>query len=148
MKKMETDGEVEVRNVLHFGSLNNMMMSVFGKWYDPEDGDGVELEGLVREGYELLGMFNWSDHFPVLGWLDLQGVRKRNKELVARVYVFVGKVVEEHRMMKREVMNHHHQDSDSHHFLDVLLHLEKENRLCDSDLIAILWVNILCSFSL
>ena len=75
------NGEVEVRKVLHFGSLNNVMMSVFGKSYEFGSGsggkDGSELEGLVSEGYELLGVFNWSDHCPLLGLLDLQGVRKR-----------------------------------------------------------------------
>jgi hypothetical protein len=55
------NGEVEVRKVLHFGSLNNVMMSVFGKSYEFGSGsggkDGSELEGLVSEGYELLGVF-------------------------------------------------------------------------------------------
>ena len=73
---MGRDGVVEVRKVLHFGSLNNVMKSVFGRSYVfGEGGDGCELEGLVSEGYHLLGVFNWSDHFPLLGWLDLQGVR-------------------------------------------------------------------------
>ncbi|CAL5439971.1 unnamed protein product [Camellia sinensis] len=39
------------------------MMSVFGRSYDFNGCDGSELEGLVSEGYELLGIFNWSDHF-------------------------------------------------------------------------------------
>uniref|UniRef100_A0A2N9EXQ7 Uncharacterized protein n=1 Tax=Fagus sylvatica TaxID=28930 RepID=A0A2N9EXQ7_FAGSY len=47
------NGEVEVRKVLHFGSLNNIMMSVFGKSYEFGSGsggkDGSELDGLVVE---------------------------------------------------------------------------------------------------
>ncbi|MCD9639514.1 hypothetical protein HAX54_024096 [Datura stramonium] len=31
---METDGHVMVKRVLHFGSLNNVMRTVFGKSYD------------------------------------------------------------------------------------------------------------------
>ena len=31
---MEKKGEVKVEKVLHFGSLNNVMMSVFGRSYD------------------------------------------------------------------------------------------------------------------
>ncbi|XP_047974586.1 cytochrome P450 78A5-like [Salvia hispanica] len=122
------NGGVEVRSVLHFGALKNVMMSVFGKWDD--GGDVMELEGLVREGYEVLGVFNWSDHFPVLGWMDLQGVRRRSRDLGERVGVFVGKIVEEHRVIKREDHNQC--------FLDVLLGME-ENRLDDSDMIALLW---------
>ncbi|KAE9453841.1 hypothetical protein C3L33_14205, partial [Rhododendron williamsianum] len=67
---MSGSGVVEVKRVLHFGSLNNVMMSVFGKCYDFSEkmGDGFELEGLVSEG-----------------------------DLVGRVNVFVGKIIEEHR---------------------------------------------------
>ncbi|KAH7857668.1 hypothetical protein Vadar_015216 [Vaccinium darrowii] len=135
---MSRDGFVEVKRVLHFGSLNNVMMSVFGKCYDFHGGnEGLELEGLVSEGYELLGVFNWSDHFPLLGWLDLQGVRKRCRDLVGRVNVFVGKIIEEHRVIKRRgggVL-----DEGKGDFVDVLLDLENENKLSDSDMVAVLW---------
>ncbi|KAI3454796.1 hypothetical protein Pfo_011459 [Paulownia fortunei] len=144
MLKMEKNGEVKVKNMFHFGSLNNVMMSAFGKCYDfsGANGDGLELEGLVKEGNELLGIFNWSDHFPVLGWLDLQGVRKRSKELVSRVNVFVGKIIEEHRLRRAGENGGVEADGDQHSdhdFVDVLLDLEKENRLSDSDMIAVLW---------
>lgn len=136
---METDGHVKVKRVLHFGSLNNVMKTVFGKTYDFHEEDGRELEYLVSEGYELLGIFNWSDHFPLLGWLDLQGVRRRCKELVARVNTFVGKIIEEHRL-NRVINAGNAADEDFHDFVDVLLDLEKENKLSDSDMIAVLWV--------
>lgn len=63
---MEKKGEVKVEKVLHFGSLNNVMLSVFARSYDFGEGvsgDMVGLESLVSEVYELLGIFNWSDHF-------------------------------------------------------------------------------------
>ncbi|KAK6921019.1 Cytochrome P450 [Dillenia turbinata] len=136
-------GEFEVKSILHFGSLNNVMMSVFGKCYDFESVDGVELESLVSEGYELLGIFNWSDHFPILGWFDLQGVRKRCRKLVSRVNVFVGKIIEEHRVNKLEnngVVLEGRCEGRCGDFVDVLLGLEGEERLSDSDMIAVLWV--------
>lgn len=135
---METEGRVRVKRVLHFGSLNNVMRTVFGKSYNFNEQDGLELEYLVGEGYELLGVFNWSDHFPLLGWLDLQGVRRRCKELVARVNIFVGKIIEEHRL-KRAKNIENAADEGFHDFVDVLLDLEKENKLSDSDMIAVLW---------
>ncbi|KAK5783183.1 hypothetical protein PVK06_037691 [Gossypium arboreum] len=47
---MEAKGEVLTRRVLHFGSLNNVMATVFGKKYDFEKArEGLELEGLVSE---------------------------------------------------------------------------------------------------
>lgn len=67
----ERNGEVlEIRKVLHFGSLDNVMKRVFGRSYEFGDESKVgvcELEGLVSERYELLGIFNWSDHFSYFG---------------------------------------------------------------------------------
>ncbi|KAL8250536.1 hypothetical protein R6Q59_034229 [Mikania micrantha] len=136
---MEQSGVVEVKKILHFGSLNNVMMSVFGRSYDDfgeNGGDGYELEKLVGEGYELLGIFNWSDHFPVVSWFDLQGVRKRCRNLVSRVNVFVGDIIKQHREMRSSGGATTVYDGD---FVDVLLDLESENKFTDADIIAVLW---------
>ncbi|PSR96595.1 Cytochrome P450 78A5 like [Actinidia chinensis var. chinensis] len=133
---MEKNGVVEIKRVLHLGSLNNVMMSAFGRSYDFKSLDGCELEHLVSEGYELLGIFNWVDHFPLLGWLDLQGVRRRCRELVSRVNMFVGEIIEVHRVTRAESGGVEGDDGD---FVDVLLDLESENKLSDSDMIAVLW---------
>ncbi|KAJ7953928.1 Cytochrome P450 [Quillaja saponaria] len=138
---MAMNGQFEVKKVLHFGSLNNVMMTVFGRSYEfKEYGDGVELENLVSQGYELLGIFNWSDHFPLLGWLDFQGVRKRCRSLVSKINVFVGNIIEEHKLMKRVAGDHSNERNIIvGDFVDVLLDLEKEDKLSDSDMIAVLW---------
>ena len=141
---MAENGEVEVKKVLHFGSLNNVMMTVFGRSYDfKEGGDGFELEKMVSEGYDLLGSFNWSDHFPLLGFLDLQGVRKRCRRLVSKVNVFVGKIIEEHRA--KMAAGDGVSGNGVGDFVHVLLDLEKEDKLTDSDMIAVLWVSLLSS---
>ncbi|CAH8382456.1 unnamed protein product [Eruca vesicaria subsp. sativa] len=129
-------GEVEVKKVIHFGSLNNVMTTVFGESYDFDEvnGDGCFLERLVSEGYELLGIFNWSDHFGVLRWFDFQGVRKRSKALVSEVNTFVGRIIENHKMKTSNNLNGEEND-----FVDVLLGLQKEEKLSDSDMIAVLW---------
>ncbi|KAE8710170.1 Cytochrome P450 78A5 [Hibiscus syriacus] len=133
---MESKGEVLVKKVLHFGSLNNVMSTVFGKSYEFEKtNEGFELEELVSEGYELLGIFNWSDHFPLLYWIDLQGVRRRCRNLVSKVNVFVGRIIEEHRL-ERVDGDDGSKDGD---FVDVLLDLEKHEQLGESDMIAVLW---------
>lgn len=136
---MVKHGEVEVKRVIHFGSLNNVMMSVFGKKYEFCSSEGVVLEELVREGYELLGVFNWSDHFPILGWFDVQGVRKRCRDLVCKVNVFVGEIIKEHRVKRRGNYGNFDEEGVGD-FVDVLLDLENENKLSDSDMIAVLWV--------
>ncbi|KAK6921892.1 Cytochrome P450, partial [Dillenia turbinata] len=141
---METQECAEIKEVLRFGSWNNVMKTVFGKCYEfgqngnGNDVDGVEFEKLVREGYDLLGVFNWSDHFPLLGLLDLQGVRKRCRRLVSKVNVFIGKIIEEHKVKRAGGVFGKESDSDED-FVDVLLGLEKEYNLSDSDMIAVLW---------
>lgn len=136
---MKENGVVEIKKILHFASLNNVMMSVFGKSYDDFDfnGEGYELEKLVSEGYELLGIFNWSDHFPIVSWFDFQGVRKRCRDLVSKVNVFVEEIIKQHRE-KRSVGGVDTAVSDGD-FVDVLLDLESENKFNDADMIAVLW---------
>ncbi|XP_076904038.1 cytochrome P450 78A5-like [Bidens hawaiensis] len=139
VSNMEENGIVEVKKILHFGSLNNVMMSVFGKSYDDfgeHGGDGYELEKLVSEGYELLGIFNWSDHFPIVSWFDLQGVRKRCRNLVSKVNVFVEEIIMQHREKRSRGGATSVYEGD---FVDVLLDLELENKFSDADMIAVLW---------
>ncbi|XP_020593293.1 cytochrome P450 78A5-like [Phalaenopsis equestris] len=135
-RMMEKNGVVEVRRMLHFGSLNNVMLSVFGRKYDFAKDEGLELELMVKEGYELLGVFNWGDHLPLLGWLDLQGVRRRCRALVAKVNVFVKRIIEEH---KRRANDAGIDEGEREDFVDVLLSLEEKDRLSDSDMVAVLW---------
>ncbi|CAK7329104.1 unnamed protein product [Dovyalis caffra] len=120
-------------------------MREFGRSYELGDEsrvDACELEGLVSEGYQLLGIFNWSDHFPLLAWLDSQGVRRRCRNLAAKVNVFVEKIIDERKMKRVENGKNGDsiRDGSSGDFVDVLLDLQKENKLSDSDMIAVLWV--------
>ncbi|RLN38578.1 cytochrome P450 78A5-like [Panicum miliaceum] len=125
---------VVMRRVLHAASLDHVMATVFGARYDPASPEGVELEEMVKEGYDLLGLFNWGDHLPLLKWLDMQGVRRRCRSLVSRVNVFVARIIEEHRQKKSGANGEPAGD-----FVDVLLGLEGEEKLSDSDMIAVLW---------
>lgn len=139
---MASYGEVHIKRILHFGSLNNVMSSVFGKTYDFNDGSIVnsKLEHLVSEGYELLGIFNWSDHFPGMRWLDLQGVRRRCRSLVGKVNVFVGNIIEEHKSKRSLRDNKEEEGTNDDDFVDVLLGMQGNIKLSDSDMIAVLWV--------
>eukprot|EP01018_Ginkgo_biloba_P020070 Gb_24509 [translate_table: standard] len=127
-------GSVRIREVLQRASLNNIMGCVFGGSYKfgCGDKDAEELVSMVKEGYELLGTFNWADHLPVLRFLDLQRIRKRCSKLVPRVHAFVQHIIEEHRAnpVGDKV------DSD---FVDVLLSLQGNDKLNDSDMVAVLW---------
>ncbi|MCE0481890.1 hypothetical protein HAX54_040070 [Datura stramonium] len=124
---------IRVRDALKLASLNNMMCSVFGRKYslDSCNSETEELRKLVDEGYELLGILNWSDHLPWLAEFDPQKIRLRCSRLVPKVNRFVSRIINEHRAQS---------DSDVHpDFVHVLLSLQGSERLSDSDMIAVLW---------
>ncbi|KAJ8529323.1 hypothetical protein K7X08_036158 [Anisodus acutangulus] len=123
---------IRVRDALKLASLNNMMCSVFGRKYslDSSNAETEELGKLVDEGYELLGMLNWSDHLPWLAEFDPQKIRLRCSRLVPKVNRFVSRIINEHRAQSGDV----HPD-----FVYVLLSLQGSERLSDSDMIAVLW---------
>jgi hypothetical protein len=136
---MARHGEVSLRRVLHAASLNHIMATVFGRRYDLASTEGALLDDMVTEGYDLLGTFNWADHLPLIKFLDLQGVRRRCNRLVQKVEVFVGNIIQEHRARRT---NGGVDDNEfMADFVDVLLDLEGEDKLSDSDMIAVLWVN-------
>jgi hypothetical protein len=132
----------EVRRVLRRGSLHNVMWSVFGRRYDleldpaKESPETRELRSLVDEGYDLLGQLNWSDHLPWLARFDLQSTRSRCDRLVPLVNRFVGGIIDEHRA-RNDLRSAPPAVMD---FTDVLLSLPADDRLTDSDMIAVLWV--------
>jgi hypothetical protein len=143
---MARHGKVSLKRVLHVASLNHIMATVFGKHYDMDSQEGVLLDEMVTEGYNLLGKFNWADHLPLIKHLDLQGVRRRCNRLVQQVEVFVGNIIQEHRARRA---NGGVDDEYMGDFVDVLLDLEGEEKLSESDMIAVLWVrsiefNLLC----
>lgn len=127
-ENMAVDGVVKLREVLQKHSLKNIIESVFGSGL--EMGRKEELSDMVREGYELIAMFNWEDYFPV-SFLDFGGVKRRCNELAGRVNVVIGQIVEERKRENNKFNND---------FLTTLLTLPKEDQLSDSDTVAVLWV--------
>ncbi|KAJ8556246.1 hypothetical protein K7X08_023004 [Anisodus acutangulus] len=133
MFKNSPNDILRVRDALKLASLNNMMCSVFGKIYDLDsfNSETEELIKLVDEGYELLGMLNWSDHISWLAEFDPQRIKYRCSELVPKVNRFVRKIIDEHMA---------DQSGETHgDFVDVLLSLQGSERLSESDMIAVLW---------
>lgn len=133
-KEMEEKGVVEVRSMLQEGSLLNILESVFGS-----NDKSEELGDMVKEGYELIAKFNLEDYFP-LKFLDFHGVKRRCHKLAAKVGSVVGQIVEERKRDGSFV--------GKNDFLSTLLSLPKEERLDDSDMVAILWVSTLPIFLL
>ncbi|KAI6684430.1 hypothetical protein NL676_030343 [Syzygium grande] len=90
---MEERGEVQARKVLPLCSLNNVMMGMLGRSYDfgarngRHGSDGLGLEGLVSEGYEPLGLFNWGAITSLrwVGWICFASYfYEENREMIFR----------------------------------------------------------------
>lgn len=138
-------GAVKLRPHLQAAALNNIMGSVFGKRYNvtQESEEVKELNDMVKEGFELLGAFNWSDFLPWLSYFyDPFHINKRCATLVPRVREFVRGIIEEHRRVASGEV------TDNADFVDVLLSLDGEEKLSENDMIAVLWVCFLIYFNL
>lgn len=133
------NGSVSLRKHLQAAALNNITGSVFGRRYDAAV-DGEELAALqemVREGFELLGAFNWSDHLPWLSYFyDPSRIVARCEALVPRVREFVKSIIVQHKTRTLSEEN----VSDAADFVDVLLSLDGDEKLNEDDMIAVLWV--------
>lgn len=142
-------GKVSLRKHLRAASLNNIMGSVFGKRYDPaahESGEELrELEDMVREGFEILGAFNWSDYLPWLSYFyDPFRINERCAKLVPRVRKLVRSIIEEHRLSGAE--SNKNLSEDHADFVHVLLSLDGDEKLHEDDMIAVLWVRVCSNF--
>ncbi|KAA8537991.1 hypothetical protein F0562_027429 [Nyssa sinensis] len=137
-KEQSLHGFVVLRKHLQSASMNNVMEIVFGKRHDPEQDsqEAKELHEIVREGFELLGAFNWCDHLPWLKYFyDPFRINERCSALVPRIRRLVKQIIEEHRLHGAvdEV------PSDNSDFVNVLLSLEGEEKLEEDDMVAVLW---------
>ncbi|KAI3763476.1 hypothetical protein L2E82_13363 [Cichorium intybus] len=121
---------VELRGIFQKGSLINVIESVFGSGlgYEKEE----ELGFMVKQGYELIGEFQWGDYFPIRV-LDFTGVKRRCQKLTLKVKSLVGQIVEERRRDGGGINN------GRNDFLSVLLSLAKDDQLTDADMVAVLW---------
>lgn len=138
-KEMEHKGVVEVRGILHEGSLNNMLQSVFGVNNFLSSEIKEVLGDMIKEGYDLIAKFNWEDYFPFM-FLDFHGVKRRCHKLVTNVNRVVGQIVDARKKSGEFV--------GQNDFLSALLSMPEEERLNESDVVTILWVSILFYFIL
>lgn len=126
---VEEKGEVELRKILQHGSLRNIIESVFGSDLCSEQEEMLGL--MVKEGYGLVSEFNWEDYFPVR-FLDFYGVKRRCHELAGKVKAVVGRIVEEKKRVGTG-------EGGGNDFLSSLISLPEEDKLSDSDMVAVLW---------
>ncbi|KAK6160781.1 hypothetical protein DH2020_004162 [Rehmannia glutinosa] len=136
-KEQSLQGYVQLRKHLQAASLNSIMEIVFGKRYNTtkHDNESKELNEIVREGFELLGAFNWSDHIRWIKYFyDPFRIQERCVALVPRVKGLIKEIIKEHRLGNS---NNSRYKCD---FIDVLLSLDGEETLDEDDMVAVLWL--------
>ncbi|XP_050218836.1 cytochrome P450 81Q32-like isoform X1 [Mercurialis annua] len=86
-------------------TFNNMMRMIAGKCYYGKnviDQDGELLQEILKETEALRGSSNLYDYFPVLRWVDYQGVEKKMLRLKKKMDSFLQDLIEEHRRARAE----------------------------------------------
>ncbi|XP_031266405.1 cytochrome P450 78A7 [Pistacia vera] len=135
-EEQSLNGVVYLRKHLQAAALNNITGTVFGKRYDTERlrDEAKELHEIVREGFEILGAFNWSDYLPWLKcFYDPFRINERCSVLVPRIRKLVKQIIREHQLKdEKELL-------DDSAFVDVLLSLNGDEKLNEDDIIAVLW---------
>ncbi|MCE2056098.1 hypothetical protein HAX54_044046 [Datura stramonium] len=139
VSEQSENGKVSLRKHLQLAALNNIMGSVFGKRYSNNIDNNKELgdlQDMVKEGFNLLGAFNWSDYLPWLNFFyDPSVIVRRCEALVPRVRKFIIAIIDEHKRRSSTSK----MVFDNADFVDVLLSLDGEEKLAEDDMVAVLW---------
>ncbi|RZC78333.1 hypothetical protein C5167_002531 [Papaver somniferum] len=72
--------------------------------FNKEEEEGQRLHKTIIEFFTLAGASVASDDLPFLGWLDVDGQKKRMKRVAKDMDFFVAKWLEEHRHQKRQTV--------------------------------------------
>ncbi|MED6179925.1 hypothetical protein PIB30_005383 [Stylosanthes scabra] len=122
-KKEGAKVEIELKTKLIDFSFNVMLRMISGKRYYGKHGvaeGGKEFQILMREFTELEGNGNLNDFFPVLRWVDFQGLEKRMIELMKKMDRFLQNLLDEHRTNRTSINQKMNMT-----LIDVMLHLRE-----------------------
>lgn len=75
-----------------------MGMRVFGE----KRKGAEELKEMILELMKLAGVFNIGDFVPGIGWLDIQGVVGKMKNLHKRYDIFLNNIIAEHERAQKD----------------------------------------------
>jgi cytochrome P450 len=92
-----------------------------GKKYCEGDLDSRGFKDMIKELFFLLGAINIGDFIPWLEWMDLQGLRRRQKSCHNTFDAFFEMVIEEH------VQKSNDESADNKDFVDVMLGLMEDD---------------------
>ncbi|KAG5244828.1 cytochrome P450 [Salix suchowensis] len=104
--------------LMSFNLIGNLMFSK--DLLDPKSEKGAEFFRHAGKVMEMAGKPNMADFFPILRWLDPQGIRRKTQFHVAKAFEIAGGFIKERtdQSMQNEISADHDQRKD---YLDVLL---------------------------
>ncbi|KAK1565640.1 hypothetical protein Q3G72_031548 [Acer saccharum] len=118
---------VDLTKMFSVISNNIISATTLGRVYEGEG--NKSFAGLSKTAMDLMGAFCFEDMFPFFGWMDhLTGLAAKLTSTSKALHSFLDQVIEEHQISKRG-----DDISDKKDFVDLLLHLQKEDEL-DIDL--------------
>ncbi|KAK6266505.1 hypothetical protein QUC31_017342 [Theobroma cacao] len=101
----------------------------FGPNADCEEAEARRCRKVMREFFNLFGVFVLSDAIPFLGWLDFQGYKKAMRRTAKELDFVVGGWLEEHKQ-KRQLGGGSKEEQD---FMDVLLNILENAKITGFD---------------
>lgn len=84
---------------------------------------GVEFQILMKEYMKLLGSGNLNDFFPMMRWVDFQGIKKKMVKVMNKMDSFFQKLLDEHRRNRSTSAGNHNQRNMT--LIDVILDLQE-----------------------
>nr|XP_043637593.1 cytochrome P450 93A3-like [Erigeron canadensis] len=104
LSRKAKDGKpVELQAELMNMTNNVISRMLIGKRCTTEGDDGGVIRRIVTDIGEVMGIFNLSDHIWFFKNLDVQGVKKRSKEIRARFDSLIEKIIKEHEEVRKEI---------------------------------------------
>ncbi|KAA3488763.1 isoflavone 2'-hydroxylase-like [Gossypium australe] len=126
--------KVELSSKLMDLVFNIILWMIAGKRYygqDVVDKKAMEFRDIMKEATELHGSTNLNDFFPVLQWVDFQGVERKMKGTMKKLDKFLQFLLEEHREMRADSTHQSSGSSDASNkatkttLIDVMLSLQQ-----------------------
>eukprot|EP01018_Ginkgo_biloba_P035801 Gb_08474 [translate_table: standard] len=111
---------VNISKLLSTVTMDIICRMAVGRKYSEETLEGrMGFKAMFREVFYLAGASNIGDFLPYLEWMDLQGIGRRQKNIVKSLDAFFEKIIQEH-VEKKSL------DRD---FVDVMLELSEANTM-------------------
>nr|ATG29990.1 CYP736E21 [Taxus chinensis] len=124
LHKANSDRAVDVTAEVGFLTNNIICIMSFGKKCDEAELGGRVFKEVLEEVLFLAAGFNYGDYIPLLGWIDLQGIRRKQAQLTNIFHTFMEQIIDQHIERRKNGNNLEYED-----FVDVLLSLSEDESM-------------------